>query len=203
MGVVTRVRRIRIAANCSLALSLALGCSNNAPTYSGAPIASVSLSADASSIIIGQTLQLGIVVLDINGAPVVQPPVLWQSTSSSVATVTQEGLVTGRGQGNVRIRAVSGSARDSLHITVTTNTFDVYTPGETFSPTVLEVPLGATVRFNMFGDEHNADFANVPGRPADIPVVVNVIVSRTFNTRGTFPYDCTVHPGMSGQIVVE
>jgi len=28
-------------------------------------------------------------------------------------------------------------------------------------------------------------------------------VARTFSTKGVFPYDCTVHPGMSGQVEVK
>jgi plastocyanin len=32
---------------------------------------------------------------------------------------------------------------------------------------------------------------------------MDTTVSRTFNTIGTFPFICTVHPGMAGEIVVE
>jgi plastocyanin len=131
------------------------------------------------------------------------PSVTWTSSSASVATVNAAGVVTGRGEGTARIRASAGAARDSVEIVVTSNLFDVYTPGEIFSPNTLEIPVGATVRFNIFGDEHDVTFVNVPGRPPNVPVVRDVIVSRTFNTRGTFPYDCFVHPGMSGQIIVE
>ena len=43
----------------------------------------------------------------------------------------------------------------------------------------------------------------VAGFPADINVVQNLVVARTFATRGTFSYTCTVHPGMDGEIVVQ
>lgn len=179
-------------------------CGKSGPTYSGPPVASLSLSAPSTNVIIGKTLQLSVTMLDIYGASVTGAPVQWQSSATSIATVTQGGLVTGRAVGTARIRGSSGNGRDSVNITVGTNTFDVYTPGDVFSPTVLEVPVGATVRFHMFGEEgHDATFANVPGRPAHIPVVNNQIVPRQFNTSGTFPYDCNVHPGMSGAIIVE
>jgi plastocyanin len=80
---------------------------------------------------------------------------------------------------------------------------DVYTPGNVFSPFSTVIPVGGTVRFNISGDQHNVIFGAVSGAPANVNVVQNVIVARTFTTRGTFPYDCTVHPGMSGQVVVQ
>jgi plastocyanin len=85
---------------------------------------------------------------------------------------------------------------------------DVYTPGSVFSPFTTTIGVGGTVRFHMQrapdGDGHNAIFdAGTPGAPADVPVVVDTTVSRRFNTRGTFGYFCTVHPGMVGEIIVE
>jgi plastocyanin len=80
---------------------------------------------------------------------------------------------------------------------------DVFTPGLVFSPFSITIVAGGSVRFHITGDDHNVIFnPTVPGAPPDINVVKDQTVSRTFNTRGTFPYDCTVHPGMSGEIVV-
>ena len=85
-------------------------------------------------------------------------------------------------------------------------TVDVFTPGNVFSPYSSTIAVGGTVRFNIAGaaDGHNVIFdKSVTGAPADINLVVSAVVSRTFNTRGTFKYDCTVHPGMSGQVIVQ
>ena len=82
-------------------------------------------------------------------------------------------------------------------------TFDVYTPGNTFSPFSLRVTRGSTVRFNIFGENHNVIFGrSTSGAPTDIIVVKDVVVSRQFSTTGSFSYSCTVHPGMTGEIVV-
>ena len=80
---------------------------------------------------------------------------------------------------------------------------DVFTPGNVFSPFSTVINAGGIVRFNISGDQHNVIFAAVAGAPPNVNVVQNVVVSRTFTTRGTFAYDCMVHPGMSGQVVVQ
>ena len=83
-------------------------------------------------------------------------------------------------------------------------TVDVFTPGNTFSPFSTRVTAGSTVRFNIFGDDHNVIFSHtVAGFPADINVVNGVVVARTFSSKGTFTYSCTVHPGMTGEVVVQ
>jgi len=83
-------------------------------------------------------------------------------------------------------------------------TVDVFTPGNTFSPFSMRVTAGTIVRYNIFGDDHNVIFSHaVAGFPADINVVKDVVVTRTFPTKGTFSYACTVHPGMNGEIVVQ
>jgi plastocyanin len=84
---------------------------------------------------------------------------------------------------------------------------DVYTPGSVFSPYTAEIGVGGTVRFHMSrapdGDGHNAIFSRAtPGAPTDVNIVVDTTVSRVFDTRGTFGYACTVHPGMAGEVVV-
>ena len=82
------------------------------------------------------------------------------------------------------------------------NTADVFTPGNVFSPFSTTINVGGTVRFNISGDPHNVIFKRIAGAPSDVNVVNGTIVSRTFSAAGTFSYDCTVHPGMSGQVVV-
>jgi plastocyanin len=67
--------------------------------------------------------------------------------------------------------------------------------------------VGGTIRWRISeandGTGHNVIFSgNAAGTPADIPVVKGVTVLRTFNRTGTFPYACTVHPGMNGDVVV-
>lgn len=87
--------------------------------------------------------------------------------------------------------------------TPVTTTVDVFTPGLVFSPAFLTISVGSIVRFNITGVAHDVTFRAVTGAPASIPVTSNQIVSRTFNTKGIFPYDCRTHPGMSASITVQ
>jgi plastocyanin len=87
------------------------------------------------------------------------------------------------------------------------DTLDVFTPGNLFSPTSAEIRVGGTIRWRISespdGRGHNVVFSgNAPGKPADIPIVKGVTVPRTFSRTGTFPYTCTIHPGMDGDVVV-
>jgi plastocyanin len=85
------------------------------------------------------------------------------------------------------------------------DTLDVFTPGNVFSPTSAEIRRGGTIRFRISESPdrrgHNVIFGR-SGAPANIPVVKDTTVPRTFATAGTFPYTCTVHPGMDGEVIV-
>ena len=178
-------------------------CGKDGPTYSGPPIGLVTLFAPSTSVIVGEVLQLSVELRDVNGNVVTTAPVQWSSGATAIASVSQGGRVTGRTPGSAKIFAASGAVRDSVEIIVTTDLYDVITTGEIFIPASLSITVGTTVRFLIFGDEHDVEFTKLPGAPADIPVVRDVIVPRTFNVAGTFPYVCNVHPGMVGQIVVQ
>jgi plastocyanin len=78
----------------------------------------------------------------------------------------------------------------------------VFMPGFSFSPFVATIPVGGKVIFDFPAEPHNVIFDRLTGAPQDIQVVINTKVSRTFSVAGRFPYDCTIHPGMSGEVVV-
>jgi plastocyanin len=78
------------------------------------------------------------------------------------------------------------------------------TPSLTFTPSPLTIDRGEIVTFNFGAVAHNVTFDSPDANtPADIPGVnANVSVQRTFSAPGTYRYHCTIHPGMSGSIVV-
>jgi plastocyanin len=85
--------------------------------------------------------------------------------------------------------------------------YDVFTIGDAFSPSTLAIAVGDTVRFNFSGGSdgmgHDVTFRATPGAPANINVTKTGTASRVFANRGTFHYDCFVHPGMQGDIIVQ
>lgn len=76
------------------------------------------------------------------------------------------------------------------------------TTSNTFNPASLTVAKGTTVTFTFQATTHNVNFANVTGAPANISNTSNSGVQRLFATSGTFGYDCSLHPGMTGTVIV-
>ncbi len=74
--------------------------------------ATVSLTA------VGQTRKLTASVLDQNGQPIAGANVSWSSSSTAVATVTSQGLVTAVMNGTAQITARAGNASASVTVTV-------------------------------------------------------------------------------------
>jgi len=79
------------------------------------------------------------------------------------------------------------------------------TPAERFTPGRVNLIAGGTVTFEFGSLQHNVFFDNAPGgAPANITAPsANKSVTLTFPTAGTFAYNCHLHPGMSGTVVVE
>src|SRR5437899_10970110 len=71
------------------------------------PVASVSVSPAAASVLVGATVQLVATPKDANGTPLSGRAVSWSSNNTSVATVTSSGLVTGAAAGTPTITATS------------------------------------------------------------------------------------------------
>ena len=100
--------------------------------------------------------------------------------------------------------AVAGcSGSDNNHITdIPPDATVVEMPGNAFSPDNVVIKVNASVAFDFPGAEHDVTFTPKTGAPANIPVTSRQVVTRTFTTVGVFPYECKVHPGMTGQVTV-
>ena len=73
---------------------------------------------EATLMSIGATVQLEATVLDANRQPVEDAVVTWQSGDEAIATVSAQGLVTSVKNGVARITARSGSASESVDVSV-------------------------------------------------------------------------------------
>ena len=94
----------------------------------------------------------------------------------------------------------SGNPGGAPPMTATVNA----TSTDTFTPANVAVAVGGTVTFTFGEVAHNVFFDNAPaGAPDAIPGAnANMSQTRTFTTPGTFEYNCHIHPGMKGTVVV-
>ena len=180
----------------------------------GGTVTSLTVALSDPALIIGDLGQATLSAHDANNAAVAlgNRTILWSSTNTSVATISSAGVIAAVGIGATQIRAsvVEGGApvvgNASLSIVANPDakqTADVSMPGLTFSPTDVVVKVGGTVRFIFPNLDHNVIWQpRITGAPADIGIMSNQIVTRTFPAAGVFPYVCTLHNGMVGTIVV-
>ena len=138
------------------------------------------------------------------------PAATFTSSDQGKATVSTSGVVTGVAAGQSTITAslthngVTRTGTSVITVNAAPPTGATVQAGlsTSFSPTTVTIARTASVTWQWAGLNHNVTFDAVTGAPADIPTRSTGSVSRQFNTAGTFPYQCTLHAGMTGQVVV-
>ena len=95
----------------------------------------------------------------------------------------------------------NGAGTPATPATPSANTV-IASSASVFTPPALSVAAGTTVTFTFEGVTHNVTFDNVSGAPANIDATYSASVARMFVTKGTFPYQCTIHSGMTGTVTV-
>ena len=74
-----------------------------------------------------------------------------------------------------------------------------------FTPAQITIAAGEAVTFEFGALAHTVFFDNAPaGAPANVAdATANKTVALTFTTKGTYVYNCHIHPGMSGTVIVQ
>ena len=109
-------------------------------------------------------------------------------------------------EGAVVLTATSEGVPGTVSITVTAGTFPSEqtvnaTAALTFQPQRADISAGGRVTWN-FAIEHNVTFGSNAPPGGNIPNTSSGSVSRDFPTAGTYGYNCTLHAGMTGEVVV-
>jgi len=183
------------------------GTTDPTPVFSAVVVSSV-----WHSVIVGSSIPLTAIAKDQNGATFSGAPApTWTSSNETAATVNASGVVTGVAEGTSTISAsvTAGGVTHvgTLQILVVSDTNPVTyhvtaTTGQAFTPETLAVhsnrPVTVTWTFQSLAHTVTWDSAGV----ADIPATANAQVSRKFTNFGVWSYHCSIHPNMTGTIVV-
>lgn len=200
---------MRVSAFVTIAVVSAAcgGGGDGGPTGNGGPkpVASIQIDGAKSTFLVGESAQLTAMPLDASGTVVSNAgAVTWESSAPAVATVGADGTVQAVSVGSSSIKASIGSINATRVVNVLPAGVGavVTMPGLNFSPFTATINRDQSIFFDFPALGHNVIFTQRAGAPLNIDVSAGVTISRPFTTPGTFPYECTIHAGMRGEVVV-
>ena len=198
-----------------LALSMgACGSDDDGGTQPGVvTLAAVVVSNPTVALQAGQRQAITALGVGTGSASLSDVTFTYSSATPAVAVVSSTGSITAftAGTSVITVTGAKGGVTKSTNVTVTvTGTLPAaltVVSGATsndFTPAFAVVQRGGTVTWTFTGRTHNTTFAGTAGAPANIPNTGNqpVGIPRTFATAGTYDYNCTLHAGMVGTVVV-
>ena len=132
------------------------------------------------------------------------------SSSATIAEVDGSGTVTAISSGSATITAslTVGSVTRTATVAVTVtgtlpSTANISTTnGDAFTPNKVLIGQGGAVTWTFGVTIHNVTFQSSPGAPVNIADAYSRSENRIFAQTGNFSYQCTIHAGMSGQVIV-
>lgn len=207
-----KVHRLLVAATV---LSFA-ACGDDDPGTGPGPmtqtLASVRLTTATFAVDAGDMVTLVPEALDANGAVIAG--VTGYTFSSSAPTIVEarsgaEFLAISAGDAELTVSLTrDGVTADAMaDVTVTgmlptTATVVAADNANTFTPQTVVVALNADVTYSFGARVHNVTYGSTAGAPTNVPDTNDANIDRTFTTAGDFSYDCTIHAGMTGEVIV-
>ena len=214
----TTIRRFALVALAAGAAGLAAVACGDTGTEPEPPpessVASVSVTPAEDSIGVGETTQFTASASDADGGSV-STSFSWSSTNSSVATVDDQGVATGEGEGMAEIVASAEGEADSAELTVAGEAEARFQVGDNYfedpqgrrnTDAHVELTLGDTVRWEWVGNnQHNVTSGEgqggnsgdgVPdsGSSVSSPTQTSGDYEFVPDVTGTWEFYCTVHP---------
>jgi plastocyanin len=159
----------------------------------------------------GSTQTIAVSALDTQGAAILTfTPTFTLPAGTTVAEVDNTGTVLGLTAGattitvSVTLGAVTRTASVAVSVTGSLpNSANVSTQsGDTFTPNRVAISRGGQVTWTFGATIHNVTFGGTAGAPANINNTSGSQESRTFASNGNYSYNCTLHAGMNGQVIV-
>ncbi len=174
-------------------------------------IMSITVTPGTRTLSPAQTQVLTVQALDALGNVVSgAPAATFASSNDAAATVDGGGTVTAVDVGTATVTAtmvtVDGTRTATSTITVATQSFPaaatVTIGNNFFNPTSVDITVGGTVTWNNTAQtSHDVTFATLTTN--NIPAHTSGSNARTFNSAGTYQYQCSIHGGaMTGTVIV-
>lgn len=195
----------------AVALSACGGGGGGTPPPPAAVFTSLVIAPTSPDLVLRDTLQMSATPRDQNGVAMTGlGAASFERISGSSVSVTTAGRVIADQLGASQIRAslTSGGSTHTATATATVGalqtTADVTASGagSTFSPDTVKIAVNGSVTWTFPGPTvHNVTFAT-PHPQGNIGNTGSGSASREFVTAGRFSYQCTLHPGMNGAVVV-
>ena len=85
----------------------------------------------------------------------------------------------------------------------TTAAVEASSTANTFTPANVTIAKGGTVTWSIGTRRHNVTFFGNAGSPANVESATSTTASRTFPVAGVYPYNCSLHAGMTGSVTVQ
>jgi plastocyanin len=156
---------------------------------------------------VGATAQLSATPLDARGNAVAGLPApTYVSSDSTKAQVSAAGLVIGVAPGTatvtVSVQTPDGVAKAAVAVTIGFPTFaEAKVEDFQFNPMIVDVAAGGQVRWTWAGSSFHSVTSTGNG-PLRSPTQGSGTYTFTFPTPGRFDFFCTVHPFMTGSVIV-
>jgi len=208
---------------CLMVASTLLGCGGGGdggttqppppppPPTTTQTLGSITTNVNSLNLTAGNTQTIIVTALDTQGSVIANPGTpTFSVQQSAIADVDGQGLVLGISAGTTQVTvslarggitktsSVTVTVTGSLPIAASVSTLS----GDVFTPRTVAIARGGSVSWTFGATIHNVTFGAASGAPSNVGNVSGSTESRTFTTAGNFLYDCTLHAGMNGQVIV-